>query len=252
MQGSVTLVSNRPLTSRELLNSFEAALRLAGAALIQTDGSYKIVALQEVLEGEMGQADLGTDVSAGYGVSAIPLRYISPATLMELLDSFIARARLGAGVQGRQPHPDPRPGGGAQVAGRCRPVLRRRLDEDADRQHRHSRERPRGRRGEPSSRPCSRRTPPPPAPNALKVIPVPRINGLIVIANSQEKVRRAIIWIKRLDQESITDPNYYVYAVQNGNAVELARILQATFGEAVPMPAPRRKWRPTGRRWTSP
>jgi general secretion pathway protein D len=60
---------------------------------------------------------------------------------------------------------------------------------------------------------------------------VPRINGLIVIANSQQKVRRALTWIRRLDQESYTDPNYYVYAVQNGNAVELAKILQATFGE---------------------
>ena len=37
-------------------------------------------------------------------------------------------------------------------------------------------------------------------------------------------------WIRRLDQESVDSPNYYVYAVQNGNAVELARILNATFG----------------------
>jgi general secretion pathway protein D len=37
-------------------------------------------------------------------------------------------------------------------------------------------------------------------------------------------------WIRRLDQESVDSPNYYVYAVQNGNATELARILNATFG----------------------
>lgn len=67
--------------------------------------------------------------------------------------------------------------------------------------------------------------------NALKIIPVQRINGLIVIANSAQKVRRAMTWIRRLDRESVTDPNFCVYAVQNGNAVELARILQATFGE---------------------
>ena len=71
----------------------------------------------------------------------------------------------------------------------------------------------------------------PRGPMRLRVVPVPRINGIIVIANSQAKVRRAMVWIKRLDQQSITDPNYYVYAVQNGNAVELAKILKSTFGE---------------------
>ena len=96
-----------------------------------------------------------------------------------------------------------------------------------------------------SSRPSSPKTRPPPAANALKVIPVPRINGVIVIANSQAKVRRAIVWIKRLDQESITDPNYYVYAVQNGNAVELARSCRPPLARAEAMPAPPQKWRPT-------
>jgi general secretion pathway protein D len=67
-------------------------------------------------------------------------------------------------------------------------------------------------------------------PNALKVIPVPNINSVIVIARTRAKVNTALNWIRRLDQESVDSPNYYVYAVQNGNAVELARILNATFG----------------------
>ena len=67
-------------------------------------------------------------------------------------------------------------------------------------------------------------------PNALKVIPVPSINSLIVIARTRAKVNTAMNWIRRLDQESVDSPNYYVYAVQNGSAVELARILNATFG----------------------
>ena len=35
IQGSVTLVSNRPLSARELLSAFEAALRLTGASLVR-------------------------------------------------------------------------------------------------------------------------------------------------------------------------------------------------------------------------
>jgi general secretion pathway protein D len=92
VQGSVTLVSNRPLSARELLNSLEAALMLTGAALVQTESGYKVVAQQEVLEGAAGRTDVGKDVSAGYGVSAVPLRHISPSNMMELLESFMARS----------------------------------------------------------------------------------------------------------------------------------------------------------------
>ena len=145
VQGSVTLVSNRPLTARELLSAFEAALKLAGASLIQSDSTFKIVVLQEVLEGEMGTADRGKNIADGYGVSAIPLRYIAPATLMELRGQLRRPPRFGARHQGRKHGADPRPGGGAQGAGRSRAVLRRRLDEEPDDQHRHSRKWP-GRR----------------------------------------------------------------------------------------------------------
>lgn len=230
IQGSVTLVSNRPLTSRELLNSFEAALRLSGAALIQTESGYKIVAQQEVLEGEMGQADIGQDVSAGYGVSAIPLRYISPATLMELMEGFLARSgsvrasRTGNLILIR---------GMAEERKALADIV---LSFDVDWMKTQTASMAileNGRADEVATKlqAVFAEDTAAAGANALKIIPVPRINGLIVIANSQQKVRRAVVWIKRLDQESLTDPNYYVYAVQNGNAVELARILQATFGD---------------------
>ncbi len=230
VQGSITLVSNRPLTARELLNSFEAALRLALAALIQTDSGYKIVALQEVNEGEIGKADLGTDVSAGYGVSAVPLRHISPVTLLELVEAFIAR---GGSVRASKV--------GNLILVRGTAEERRSLVEvilsfDVDWMKSQTASMAileNGRADDVAAKlqAVFAEDTATAGANALKVIPVPRLNGLIVIANSQEKVRRAVIWIKRLDQESLTEPNFYVYAVQNGNAVELAKILQATFGE---------------------
>jgi len=230
VQGTVSLVSNRPLSTRELLSAFEASLRLAGAALIQSDGNYKVVALQEVLDGEMGQADFAKNITAGYGVSAIPLRYISPATLMELMDSFIARSgsvrasKAGNMILIRGPAEERRQlvdvalsfdvdwmkTQSASIA-----ILENARPDDVASKLQAVFENDTASAG----------------PNALKIVPVPRINGLIVIANSQQKVRRAMVWIKRLDQESITEPNVYVYAVQNGNAVDLAKILMATFGD---------------------
>lgn len=230
VQGSVTLVSNRPLKARELLSAFEAALRLSGAALIKSDGGFKIVALQEVLEGEMGTADLGKAVSPGFGVNAIPLRYVAPATIMELVDSFIARSgsvrasKVGNMILIRGPAEERRAlvdvvlsfdvdwmkSQAANIA-----ILENGRAEDVAAKLQEIFEEDTAAAG----------------PNAVKVVAVPRINGVIVIANSQAKVRRALVWIRRLDQQSITDPNFYVYAVQNGNAVELAKILNSTFGE---------------------
>ena len=229
-QGTVTLVSNRPLSARELLNSFEAALRLAGAALIQTESGYKIVGLQEVTEGEMGKADLGTDVSASFGVSAIPLRHIGGQALMELLDSFITRggtvraSRIGNLILIR---------GTAEQRRELVDVV---LSFDVDWMKSQTASiavLENGRADDVASKlqAVFAEDSAMSGNNALKIIPVQRINGLIVIANSPQKVRRAMTWIRRLDRESVTDPNFYVYAVQNGNAVELARILQATFGE---------------------
>ena len=229
VQGTVTLVSNRSLTGRELLSAYEAALRLAGAALIQSDGNFKIVALQEVLDGEMGTADLGKNVSPGFGVNAIPLRYVSPASVMELLDGFIARSgsvrasKVGNMILIRGPSEERRQLVDVimsfdvdwmrnQTSGLAR-LENARAEEVASKVQQVFAD-----DGAASG------------PNALKVIPVPSINSLIVIARTRAKVNTAMNWIRRLDQENVNSPNYYVYAVQNGNAVELARILNSTFG----------------------
>ena len=229
VQGTVTLVSNRSLSGRELLSSYEAALRLAGASLIQSDGNYKIVALQEVLDGEMGTPDLGKGVSPGYGVNAIPLRYVSPAAVMELLDGFMARSgtvrasKIGNMILIRGPSAERR-----QLV-----EVVMSFDVDWMRNQTSGLARLENARAEEVASKVQQVFADDGAasgPNALKVIPVPSINSLIVIARTRAKVNTAMNWIRRLDQENVNSPNYYVYAVQNGNAVELARILNSTFG----------------------
>ncbi len=228
VQGTITLSSSRPLSSREVLDAFEAALRLNGAALIQTDGVAKVVALQEVLDGEMGAPDFNGDTSSGYGVSAIPLRFISPANMIELMDSFIAR---GGSVRASNI--------GNLVLVRGTASERKSLVEvvmsfDVD-----------WMKSQTASIAILANSTPAEivtkleavfaqdtgtsGNNALKVIPLERLNGVIIVGNSQAKVRRALTWVGRLDKRSVTETNYYVYAVQNGNAENLAKILTSTF-----------------------
>lgn len=231
LQGTITLSSSRPLTPRQLLSAFEVALRTNGAAMVQTEGITKIVAQQEVLDGQMGSADFDGAVSDGYGVSAVPLRFISPATMMELMDGFIAQS---GSVRASNI--------GNLVLIRGTAEERRSLVDvvfsfDVDWMKSQTASMAILSNGRPEDvvkklevifaedTATSGR-------NAIKVIPLERLNGVIVIANSQQKVRRALSWIKQLDQEGSADTNYYVYAVQNGNAVELAKILVSTFVDA--------------------
>jgi general secretion pathway protein D len=236
VQGTITLSSSRPLTSSEVLDAFEAALRLNGAGLVKTGSSTKIVALQELLEGEMGSADFNSEKTApGYGVSAIPLRFVSVSNMMELMDSFIARS---GSVRASN--------AGNLILVRGTSAERRALVDvvlsfDVD-----------WMRSQSASIAILANSSPEEmvtklqavfaedtavsGKNAIKVIPLERLNGVIVIANSKEKVRRALNWVSRIDKPSDTDTNYYVYAVQNGNAQDLAKILTATFAESAAGP----------------
>lgn len=229
VQGTITLSTSRPLTASEVLDAFEAALRVNGAGLIKNGNVTKVVALQELLEGEMGKADLDPEtVSAGFGVSAIPIRYISIANMMELIDSFVARS---GSVRASNT--------GNLVLVRGTAAERRSLIEvvlsfDVD-----------WMRSQTASLAILANSSPDEmvskleaifeqdtatsGNNAIKVVPLERLNGVVVIANSQEKVRRALVWVGRLDKASAKDTNYFVYAVQNGNAEDMAKILVSTF-----------------------
>ena len=233
VQGTVTLASSRPLSGREVLNAFEAALRLNGAVLVQSEGLVKVVASQEVIDGEMGAADLGTaggTPSPGYGVSVVPLRYISVTNMMELLDSFIARSGTVRASNA-----------GSMILLRGTAVERQSLVDvvlsfDVDWMKSQTA----------AIAMLANSTPDDmvsqleavfaddtaaAGANKARFIPLDRLNGIVVIANRAEKVRRALSWVGRLDKSNTNETGYYVYAVQNGSAVEFAKILNSTFLE---------------------
>jgi general secretion pathway protein D len=228
VQGTITLSSSRALSSVEVLDAFEAALRLNGAGLVRNGETMKIVALQEILEGEIGSADLQKDVTSGYGVSAIPLRYISAANMMELMDSFIAR---GGSVRASKI--------GNLVLVRGSADERRTLVDvvrsfDVDWMKSQSAGIAILANGTPQEMVAKLEAifaedTAGSGENSLKVVPLERLNGVVLISNSQKKVKRALQWVARLDKASTTETGYYVYAVQNGSADAMAKILISTF-----------------------
>ncbi|MGQ0486256.1 MAG: type II secretion system secretin GspD [Hyphomicrobiales bacterium] len=233
VQGTITLSSSRPLSGREVLDAFEAALRLNGAVLVHSDGLVKVVASQEVIDGEMGAADFGTAggaASPGYGVSVVPLRYISVINMLELLDSFIARSGTVRASNA-----------GSMILLRGTAAERQALVDvvlsfDVD-----------WMRSQTAAIAILANSTPDDmvaqleavfaddtaasGANKARFIPLERLNGVVIIANSSAKVRRALSWVGRLDKSNTNETGYYVYAVQNGSAVEFAKILNSTFLE---------------------
>ena len=86
--GQITISSPRPLTREELLSSLETVLSGQGFALTRNGASYRIapVALGS------GPVSYGSNQQAGYGVSVIPLRYVSATVMSRLVSGFVADA----------------------------------------------------------------------------------------------------------------------------------------------------------------
>ncbi len=89
MQGTVTLASGRPVPKGQVLYVLEAALRLSNVALVRNTAGYRLVPLGDAVGG--GHLDPVASAEPGYGISVVPLRYVSARTVVKLLDSFATK-----------------------------------------------------------------------------------------------------------------------------------------------------------------
>src|SRR5205823_1734080 len=166
----------------------------------------------------------------GYGVSVVPLRYVSSASIMDLLDSFIARdGTVKASVTGNL------------ILLRGTAPQRQSLVDvvlsfDVDWMKNQSASVVTLANSSPDEIVTQLQTIFAPdiaaaGNNAIRFVSLERLNGVLLVANSQEKVKRAVTWVARLDHESSEGVKYYTYVCQNGKAADLAKVLQATFLE---------------------
>lgn len=89
VNGRVTLVSARPVARDELLPTLEAILRMNQAALVTDGAVYRVVVDTDTgnLRARMSRAGQ----PAGYGLTVLPLRFVSANTMMGLIDGFATK-----------------------------------------------------------------------------------------------------------------------------------------------------------------
>jgi general secretion pathway protein D len=227
VQGTVSLVSVRPVAKSDIVFVLENALRLSGVVLIRDTAGYRLTPLGDAVGA--GYVDAaGASPEPGFGVSVVPLQHVSAQTLLKLMDSFATKAgtvRADATrnlllIQGT----------GAER----RTAVDTALSFDVD-----------WMRGQSVGVfPVSSG---PPAPiitelekivdsgenglnqNLIKFQPIVRLNAIMVVSKRPEMLRTAATWIKRLDQADTERTSVHVYQVKYGDARQIARVLTDMF-----------------------
>jgi len=89
VQGRVTVNTPRPVSREGLLSLFEASLSINNAALVFSDGAYRVMPAGEAQTS--GLARFATTTQPGWGVTAIPLRFVAASEIRTLMESVVTR-----------------------------------------------------------------------------------------------------------------------------------------------------------------
>src|SRR6478609_9085689 len=227
VQGTVNLVSVRPVAKSDIIFVLENALRLSGVVLVRDTAGYRLSPLGDAIGG--GRVDAaGASPEPGYGVSVVPLQYVSAQTLLKLMDSFATkpgavRADATRNILLIQ-------GTGAER----RTAVDTALSFDVD-----------WMRGQSVGIfPISSGSPAPViaelekivdsgenglSQNIIKFMPIARLNAVMVVTKKPELLRTAATWIKRLDRNDTARTTVHVYRVKFGDARQIARVLTDMF-----------------------
>ena len=226
VQGTVSLSSGRPVPRKDLLFVLENALRMSGVALVRDAQGYRLIPTAEAAAA--GAADWARDPSAGYGISVIPLQFVSAQTLIKLLDNYAAKpgtvraepSRNLIIIQGNS-------------ADR-RTAIQTALSFDADWMLGQS----------VGIYPISTSTPEPIitelnriidagqgglSQDLVKLEPIGRQNAILVVTRKPELLKRVATWITRLDKSGGAGTDVRVYRMRYGDARQVAALLNDMF-----------------------
>src|SRR6266404_7109415 len=227
VQGTVSLVSVRPVPKSDIIFVLENALRLSGVVLVRDTAGYRLTPLGDAVGS--GRVDAAaSSPEPGYGVSVVPLQYVSAQTVLKLMDSFATkpgavRADSTRNILLIQ-------GSGAER----RAAVDTALSFDVD-----------WMRGQSVGiYPIANSAPEPIiaelekimdsgesglSQNVVKFQAVSRLNAIMVVSRKPALLRTAATWIKRLDSADTARTSVHVYRVKYGEARQIARVLSEMF-----------------------
>ena len=226
VQGSVTLASVGPIPRKDVLPTFESALRMQNAALVH-DGSFvKIVPLGDAAAHASVSIGAG---EPGFGVSVVPLRYVSATTVGRTADNLLGRAdavRVDAArnllfVQGTASE---RSAAIDVISTFDVEWLRNQsvgvypLKSTSPESMIQELERvfETGNGG--------------PGQGVIQFQPISRMNAVMVVTKNPNYLKETTRWVQRLDRSDTTGTTVRTYRLKYGNASDVAKMLASIFG----------------------
>src|SRR3954454_19269004 len=222
VQGTVTLASVRPIAKADALYVLENALRMSNVAMVrERGGGYRLVPANEAGPGSFDRAGAA---EAGQGISVVPLRYVSAQTVFKLLDAFGVKATTLRPDTGHNTLIITGSGSDRQAA------IDTIVSFDAD-----------WMRGQSVGIfPVRNSTPEPVISEIEKIMDsgegglsqsmvkfqaVGRLNSILVVSQKPEYLKRAGVWIARLDRSDTEGVNLKSYPLRYGNSKLVAALL---------------------------
>jgi general secretion pathway protein D len=228
VQGTVTLVSGRPVQKSDLVFVLESALRMSGVVLVRDAIGYRLTPIGDAVGSGRVDSTAATP-EPGYGLSVVSLQFVSAQTIQKLMEQFVSRPGLVRAettrnlllIQGTGPE--------------RRTIVENALSFDVD-----------WMRGQSIGiYPVANSGPEPIIVELEKIIDsgenglnanmvklqlVARLNAIMVVTKKPGLLKTVETWIKRLDRSDPTRISVHIYEVKYGDAKQMARVLTDMFG----------------------
>jgi general secretion pathway protein D len=229
VQGRVTVSTGGPVSRSQLLSILESVLAMNRGAMIVDGNLHRIIPQSEARQDAILSVNYQQEhqeVGNGYGISIVPLRYVSAETMTRMLTSLASpqdppRANVYNNlliIRGTARHRESLLEIAAmfdvdwmrgQSAGLY--TLKNSSPEDVIKElQRVFATDGRGK-------------------GLVRFQAIKRLNAILALTKKSESLKRIQTWVARLDRGSSEAANYYVYRVENGRAKDLTDILMAAF-----------------------
>ena len=225
VQGNVTLASAGAIPRKDVLSAFESVLRMSNAAIVRSGNLVKIVPIPDASANGSVSAGAG---EPGFGVSLVPLRYTSAATVAKTAESFLSRpgsirtipSRNLLLIQGttaeRQATLDVIATFDVEWL-RDQSVgvypLKSTSPETMIGELERIFETSEGGLGQ----------------GVIRFQPVSRMNAVMVVTKTPKLLAQTTEWVRRLDRSDSTGTTLRTFRLKNGNATQVAKILSDIF-----------------------
>ena len=226
--GKITISSAAPQNRAELLSTLETVLAMQGLAMTATGTGYRIAPIS------LGGGVVDNNAKKpGFGITVVPLDYCSAPSILKLVGGFLSDAdgiRIDAArntiiVRGPEP--------------RRQEIVRAIKSIDADWMHTQSVSVVELRRSSPEdvigelTRIFDIDKDTGGASGSVQFKAIKRLRAIMVISRNPQLIRRATVWIRRLDHQDVSaTPGIYIYRPRYREARELVRLVNGLFGNS--------------------